>query len=216
MLNVLREQLREVGLVTSFGTDLEAEYDDTWPGLIEDATLAEKAGLLHVTAEEVRRLIGEHRVIIVYERENRKFVACMFLQELTGNVVELGTVYVMPAWRYKERKVEITAALHWEALNICDDRGWLAIETSTVHAIVAGAGEETPGRLGTRLALFGELPPDVHKATCCCPGNKTGAPAGLTNDELREWNIHSCSRRDNPCRLIVSPTMYACMTSRRS
>lgn len=197
-------QLISAGLVVSFGSELEQACDPAWLKAIERATIQEAKGLLFVSKDDAARAVTEHRVILVHEREGGAFVACVFLHPVVDGWLELGTVYVVPHWRYSARKLPISQALHRLALELFEDDDFMVTETSTVAAIVHGAE-----RNGFHLVNFGDLPEHVQGPTCCCPGKKTGAPDELDEPALRQWNVKGCPLRDRTCNLLVGPKTYA-------
>lgn len=198
--STLLKCLHDARLVVVHGADLADACDPAWLAAIEHATVVEKQGLLHVSVEDAARAVQEHRAVIVFERDSRAFVACVFLGFIAEGWYELGTVYVVPQWRYRTTGLPISQVLHHAALELADVRGWDVSETSTVPAILHGVA-----RNGVELASFDDLPEDVKLPTCCCPAEKTGAPAGLKGEALHAWNATSCTARNTICRLMLSP-----------
>ncbi len=193
-------QLNRAGLVVSFGSELADACDPAWLEAIEEATIQEAKGLLFVSKDDAARAVTEHRVILVYEKADRAFVACVFLHPVAEGWFELGTVYVVPKWRYGTTKLPISQTLHHLALALFEEKGFMVTETSTVPAIVHGAERNRVVLVG-----FGELPEEVQGPTCCCPASKTGAPDSLDEPARRQWNVARCPHRDQVCRLMVGP-----------
>ena len=189
-LSSLEMILAAAGIVVLHGEALKRRSSE-WIDALVTGTIENPAGLLTKSRADIEEVVAQGRIFVAFHEETGVFVGSAVMWELLGNWSELGTIYVVPEWRYLVTGLPVTQYLHLLAVATFEDTGRFVIETSTVPAVVHGArtrhGMETPS--------FRDLPDDVHVATCCCPIDKTG-----TTD-----NVTSCRRMDNPCILMAGP-----------
>ena len=103
---------------------------------------------------------------------------------------ELGTFLVIPTYRYGNTKLPIGDIMYHHLLATNPDKNILGTTTNP-KAIHTGI------RHGMVMIRFRDLPTAVHRATCICPIEKTGATD----------NFH-CRIKDAACRVRVStPTL---------
>lgn len=167
--------------------------DDTWYAQIEAITGAEPH-LLTKTREQLEPAARDGRVTLAIDTGERgRVVGCIILWDLgrdhTGAMwYELGTFVVVPDHRYKARgpkAMPIGDALYRRLLHTHRDKNILAT-TTNIHAIHIGQ------RHGMQMVSFTDLPPGIHRATCICPMDKTGATDNIT-----------CRIKDRSCRVRV-------------
>ena len=188
--SALETILAKGGITVLHGEALKRRSSE-WIEAIVAGTIQNPAGLLTKTRADIEEVVAQDRIFVAFHEATGAFVGSAVMWELLGDWSELGTIYVVPAWRFAVTGLPVTQYLHLLAVATFEDAGRFVIETSTVPAVVHGArtrhGMETPS--------FRDLPDDVHTATCCCPIDKTG-----TTD-----NVASCRRMDNPCVLMAGP-----------
>ncbi|MBI4256830.1 hypothetical protein HY626_02110 [Candidatus Uhrbacteria bacterium] len=158
------------------GTELE-EFRDQWYDDIEALTRAEPH-LLTKTREDLKPTVQERRIVIAVDRAHGdRVVGCIVLWPLCHDEksqmwCELGTFMVIPAYRYGRTGLPIGDGLYHHLLQTNRDKNILGT-TTNLKAIHTGM------RHGMHMISFHQLPSSVHRATCICPIEKTGASDNL-------------------------------------
>ena len=167
--------------------------DESWYDQIESIT-REEPHLLTKTRTELEPAARDGRVVIAIDTQaSNRVVGCIILWELerdqSGQMwCELGTYVVARAYRFKSgthRSMPIGDILYRMFLDRYRNSNILGT-TTNIKAIHIGQ------RHGMQMISFDQLPPEICKATCICPPDKTG-----TQDN---WQ---CCQRNEKCRVRV-------------
>lgn len=173
-------------------------FDQTWYDQVKQTTRREKH-LLMKTRAELEPAARDGRVLLAVTFRMDKcggpdwmnVAGCIVLWDLERDPrgmmwYELGTFFVEPFWRFSQTGLPIGDWLYQHLLDLHRDKNIIGTTTNP-SAIATGM------RHGMQMVSFSDLPITIHRATCCCPVEKTG-----TENNMR------CPLKDAQCRVRVT------------
>ena len=131
-------------------------------------------------------------VVAADENQENMFVGSIALWPLgvaTDSIqwFELGTVFVVPNYRFPNSGLDIADELHRRIMTLANGHNIMATTTNPSE-------RKSWQRVGFVTVPFNRLPPEVLPATCICPKSKTGV-----NNPL------NCPFRGNHCTVALAP-----------